>query len=611
MPEWTSYSFLIGVLLKSAAVLAVAGLMALLLRLKSAAVRHLVWTAAFIALLTLPFLSITLPAVGVPVNGSLLLTGLAFETNSPASPQEAARQNGPQATTTSSLKSEPWLPDWRMSLMLVWAAGAALSFAQMFVGWAALQHLRRTAKPFTAPDEVVSLAKHLQLNRRVTVLEAPRGSMPITYGLFRPAVLVPADLSEWRAERRRIVLLHELAHVRRSDAATHLLARTALSLYWWNPLAWIAWREFLKERERAADDLVLAAGVGASEYATHLLEIARSMQSSATFGWAAVAMARRSQLEGRLLAILDSNRNRKNPRLLSFLLASFLAIALVAPLAAVQPKSDKGADRMPAQPSDQASVNSPAGLIKSGDLERERGAFDQAKTLYGKAFAEASSGPEAATALIHLGTVELATKHVEQAISDFERAQAADSGKTSEARMWMAIAQQHQNNLEAADAFYQSALAAEDPNSAAGAIIMELYAPLLRQQGRLDEAKTLQNRASDIRKAQGDQLISKGQPSGSDVYRVGGAVTPPVLLSKVEPLYTQEARIAKYQGTALLSVEINADGSVQNAKVLRALGFGLDEKAVEAISQWKFKPGVKDGQPVTVQANIEVNFMLL
>ncbi|MGK4277469.1 M56 family metallopeptidase, partial [Escherichia coli] len=84
------------------------------------------------------------------------------------------------------------------------------------------------------------------------------------------------------------------------------MARTALCLQWFNPLAWMAWREFLKERERAADDLVLNAGARASDYAGHLLEIARTMQSRPVSAAAAIAMARPSQLEGRLLAILDS-----------------------------------------------------------------------------------------------------------------------------------------------------------------------------------------------------------------------------------------------------------------------------------------------------------------
>ena len=79
----------------------------------------------------------------------------------------------------------------------------------------------------------------------------------------------------------------------------------------------------------------------------------------------------------------------------------------------------------------------------------------------------------------------------------------------------------------------------------------------------------------------------------------------------MEPEYSEEARKAKYQGTVLLYVEVDPSGKATNMRVLRSLGLGLDEKAMEAVKKWKFKPGYKDGKPVTVAATIEVNFRLL
>jgi TonB family protein len=605
MPVWISYSLFIGAALKSTALLGAAWVAVLWLRRRSAAVRHLVWSTAFAALLTLPFLSITLPALRLSVADSLLLPRLVFQTNASASAQEPAWQTGQHPAIASVRKSTPWLPDWRVSLILIWTAGATVSLAQICIGWAAMRRLRRKANPLTVSD-LDSLTRLLGIEDGVDLLETSRGSMPMTYGLFRPAIFVPADMAGWSAERRRVVLLHELAHVRRRDGATHLLARTALALYWWNPLVWSAWREFLKERERAADDLVLSAGACASDYAGHLLEIARSMQSPPVFAWAAVAAARRSQLEGRLLAILDSHRNRKAPRRASVIAASFLGIAILAPLAAIQAQSA----RAQTQVSGQESVGSPAALIKSGDLEREQSKFDQAKTLYRKALAALNTGPEAATAFIHLGIVDLAAKDAAQAISDFEQAQSADPAKAGEAQMWTAIAHERQNNPEAAAACYQSALAAEAPGSAAAATVMELYAQLLLQQGRDEEAGTMRTQADGIRKALAAQAVSSGHTSGSDVHRIGGDVTAPVLTSKVEPKYTEEARIAKYQGTAVLSIEVGPDGLAHNIKVVRALGFGLDQKAIEALSRWKFSPGAMAGHPVTVAAMVETNFKL-
>jgi TonB family protein len=102
-----------------------------------------------------------------------------------------------------------------------------------------------------------------------------------------------------------------------------------------------------------------------------------------------------------------------------------------------------------------------------------------------------------------------------------------------------------------------------------------------------------------------------GSGSGGGVYRVGGGVTAPSLLFKVEPEYSEEARKAKYQGTVQLYVEVDPSGRAQNIRVVHSLGLGLDEKAIEAVRRWKFKPGYKDGRPVTVAATIDVNFRLL
>lgn len=94
------------------------------------------------------------------------------------------------------------------------------------------------------------------------------------------------------------------------------------------------------------------------------------------------------------------------------------------------------------------------------------------------------------------------------------------------------------------------------------------------------------------------------------VYRAGQGVTVPVMLHKVEPQYSPEARDAKLEGMVLVSAEIWPDGLVHNARITKGLGMGLDERALEALGQWKFKPGAKDGKPVKVRASIEINFRL-
>jgi TonB family protein len=102
----------------------------------------------------------------------------------------------------------------------------------------------------------------------------------------------------------------------------------------------------------------------------------------------------------------------------------------------------------------------------------------------------------------------------------------------------------------------------------------------------------------------------EGGGIGGGVFRVGGGVSPPRTLYDPEPEYSEEARKAKYQGVCVLYVEVGADGRPRNIRVVRTLGLGLDEKAMEAVKTWKFEPGMKDGKPVAVAVNIEVTFHL-
>jgi periplasmic protein TonB len=107
--------------------------------------------------------------------------------------------------------------------------------------------------------------------------------------------------------------------------------------------------------------------------------------------------------------------------------------------------------------------------------------------------------------------------------------------------------------------------------------------------------------------------VGKGEGGGvgGGVFRVGGGVTSPIVVSKVDPEYSEEARRAKFSGAVLLSIVVDTEGRARNIHVSRSLGMGLDEKAIEAVEKWKFKPGLLNGRPVNVQATIEVNFRLL
>jgi TonB family protein len=489
--------------------------------------------------------------------------------------------------------------------------GVAALGLQMLMACTTMSRVRRSSKPWTDREPGIQTG--------VDVLETAAGSMPMTYGFLRPAVFLPADAAEWSGELRRAVLLHELAHVRRGDVATQMIARLALTLHWWNPLAWTAWRQFLKEREHAADDLVLAAGERASDYAGHLLQMARSRQSAPALAWAAVCMAGCSQLEGRLVAILDARTRRSAAGRASAIAAALAALVVVTPLAAIrgeQPAAVKAAilamAPQPAEPLPQPpapavrqpdtparSVAYGVGLLKIADLEHKRYRDGEAEAFYAKAAAVLGDRPEAAPAWLYLG---IRKRDPEQAIECLRKAERLDAAQAGPARMWMAIMHERLRQPEAAEALYKSALQVEKAESPDSRSTLRLYARLLKQQGRDDEARSLERQSA---------TAHPPATAGPGVFRVGNGVKPPALLSKVEPQYSDEARAAKFQGTVIIYAEIGTDGHAYNLQVLRGLGLGLDEKAVDAINRWRFRPGSKDGNPVPVSATIEVNFRLL
>ena len=657
MSAW--FAIVLGAALKSTVVIGAAWILAFVLRRQSAAARHLVWTAGTTALLALPILSFSLPALQVRTSAlSPLVSGIAFRTTAvatPSAPAPAAPQtaHGSQSASTGA----PWQPDFGWPIPLVWAAGTALALAHMAAAWIVMGHKRRTARPFGDPL-FPALAALLGIRRKVALLEIPHGGMPLSFGVLHPAVFLPADAREWSEERRRAVALHELAHIRRGDLATQLVARSAVSLFWWNPLVWMAWREFVKERERAADDLVLTAGEPATAYATQLLEIARSMQSVPVLVSAAVAMARPSQLEGRLMAILDARVNRQSLSPRATLAAAAVAIGLVAPFAALQAQDKPDAALQPdieatiraaiaqqnheildaaaaaylsarkydaaqallessltirANTSGDHSSSYALGLMKLGDLSAGRGKSADAIDFYTRSVALGDT-PETAPGLIYLASHCLANKDTVAAESFIDRALAAapsgkEAGRALTVKGNIALA----NGLTGVAEFqYQQALAQDPPGSPEAALTMETYARLLASQDRQGEADNLLAQAKPIRQAQIDR-ISTPLPAAipAPAAKVGNGVAAPVMVNKHEPEYSVDALSAKLQGAVILSITVGADGMAHDLKLIKSLGFGLDEKAAEAVSQWQFKPGTRGGVLVPVTATVEVNFRLL
>ena len=141
------------------------------------------------------------------------------------------------------------------------------------------------------------LSDDIGLKTPVRLLLSHRSITPMTWGITWPSVLLPRDATGWSDERRRMILLHELAHVKRRDCMVQFVV-------------WMAVRKMHIERERACDDMVLDSGFQGSDYAVHLLDIAKSLRAAPLSALTTVAMAHRSHFETRLLAILDPRLHR-------------------------------------------------------------------------------------------------------------------------------------------------------------------------------------------------------------------------------------------------------------------------------------------------------------
>lgn len=330
---------------KSFLILAAAFLLALLFRRSAAATRHFIWLGALAGLLALPVAVVVTPRWSGPawtdallrhataqISGnevSTLMTGLPAAVGTSQPSTEAARSESPAPVAAPAPAAKPF--PWRELILPGWAAGVVLTLLVFLERRWRLRRIERTARPVTDAEILGlrdSVLRELRLRRKVRLLETEQRLMPMTWGWWRPAALLPAEAAQWEQERLRLVLRHELAHMRRGDCLTQALAAVVCALYWFNPLAWLAAARMRTERERACDDLVVALGpTRPSEYAGHLLEIARQL-SAAPRG--ALPVARRSGLEQRLRALLDdANEHGGLTRRAAVAVACALAACLV------------------------------------------------------------------------------------------------------------------------------------------------------------------------------------------------------------------------------------------------------------------------------------------
>jgi TonB family protein len=524
-----NFSFSLEIALKSTLVLTVAFGAARLLRSASASGRHLLWITAIVSILAIPLLSRITPAWTPPP---------AVAKFQPAAPPRIAAVEA-QTVQTQATPSNV--------VQLLWIAGALIVLARLAAGTARTWQLSRAARPIQLTDLTYDLRRQLGLRRSIRLLEGGPAAMPMTWGVFRPSILLPKN--DWPADRLRVVLAHEMVHVRRFDYLTQLLSQFACAVYWWNPLVWLAAAQLRRERERACDDGVLRLGANAPSYAEHLVDLARSLKSAQPNWSAAVAMASPSYLEERLIALLDRTRNRKPISGRRVAVAAIAAACVILPLAALKARA-------------QAAKGTIAGTVYDISNGAVPGASVTASNRDTKT-RETTTTNEAGEYRfpnIPTGHYDLEVKKPGFAI--FHRA----------------------NLLLTADAALN-------------------FDPRLEMGGVNENIEVIGN--SPNRR----QALPGNQPPRR--LRIGGDVQATKLISQVKPIYPENAQRQGIEGTVLLHAVIATDGSLLSVGVVNTLADPeLANAAMDAVKQWRYQPTLLNGNPVEVLTTISVNFRL-
>ena len=333
---------LVLLLIKATTILLAALGITLAMQRASAGARHLVWLVTLGALLLIPALTAWAPlrlevlpapdaatAAATPGTAPSPTTTAVATTGASVSPAERSTGSATEASSSRASEASRGIRTTADSGFLAAIRGASLwSIALTLWGvvalaiiasltWSALV-VRRLVRRSEPLDDQSWLTPLYEVSDRLGLAEPPRllmsrdAKMPFACGLATPTIVLPAECEQWSPERRLAVLLHELAHVRRRDLIGHTLGRLVCAFYWFHPLVWTAARQLRAESERACDDLALACGTRATDYAEHLLDIVTSVRREST-PMVAMAMARRKEFEGRMLAILDPELRHSTP----------------------------------------------------------------------------------------------------------------------------------------------------------------------------------------------------------------------------------------------------------------------------------------------------------
>jgi len=340
--------FLAEFALKSSIILALGLAAVRLAGRRTASFRHFVLSLALLSLLVLPLVS--LAPFGWETR---MLPGKAAGPARSAAPQQAGFADRQRVADPSGMSVEAGLAEGGPGaadgagvagriVPAAWAAGAAFILFRLAAGLFGARRLTREGETVADPIWRVIIDRFLAavgLRRTVRLKSHRDVVVPLTWGLFRPVILIPSSHGSWTDDQRSSALFHELSHIKRADFLVMMLVRLSLAAFWFNPLSWIVLARIRKEQEKACDDLVLRAGVKPSTYAANLLLFKRA----AVFRWdpsaALLGLFGGSSFNERLSAILRQRLAFKEVTMKTKIMLAAAIVLAVAFIGSARPAS--------------------------------------------------------------------------------------------------------------------------------------------------------------------------------------------------------------------------------------------------------------------------------
>jgi TonB family protein len=566
-------TLLLATAIKVSVILVVALATIALLRRRSAALRHWVLTVALACAALTPILNLMTPAWQVGV-GPFTSGGRdrpdRFVVATTAIVQEPAdRHPGPAAGATT-IGAAPIAPTLAVWLGLVWIGGATVSVAVLCVGLARLRRLAVRARRFDSGrwvDIAAGMRRAAGLRYPVALLYSDHPALLVTWGFTSSSILLPAGAEHWSDERARIVLRHELEHIRRGDWVVQMLGELLRAVYWFNPLIWVACRQLRRESEHACDDAVLGGGVQPTDYAAQLLDLARILNAGRRVPLPAPAMARSSSLEGRITAMLNAHLDRRPLTRSTRIATVVLSLALVLPIAGM---AEQRFSTFSGTVVDQTNGLLPDTTLSLTNADRQ--ARHEVRTDRNGHF-EFVGLPDGDYALKvqQLGFAPV-TEPVTITGRDIDRTFQLQLGSLTETIMIY-------------DGGNNRPSAARPPET-----------PEKTQQRRQKAAEELHQRIAE--------RCSSGGASA-----IGGNILQPTKIFDMRPKYPERLKDAHIGGVVTMDATIDTDGTVREVRVLQSPDPDLERAAVEAVRQWEFSTTMLNCTPVDVQMRVTATFV--